>query len=321
MARAGSPVFLQSKEIIGDDEQYAATMALLANAVGVPARVSLDGTVEANGSVYGRDVRADVELDLVPYGWVTLPASQFTGTKQPTLRAGDRPAAASAGQGRAAAEERAPRRSPSATQSNAVSRGSQRPAGQGFAHPRRSCSCCSVTPGCRCWSWPSRSPRWSARKTLRRRRRRGAGPPAARVAGAWRELLDLGRDLGMTRGRARRHAGNRPPRPSETASRRLRRSRWRLTPRCSARRTRMTRPRSGSGSSWTQARRDATANFARWRRAWVAVNPASLWAWLASSGRPGDALRAVGSAVGNAAPRTAPHGARAHRALAGGRHR
>ena len=78
--------FLQSKEIVGDDEQYAAAMALLANAVGVPARVSLDGTVEANGSVYGRDVRADIELDLVPYGWVTLPASQFTGTRQPTLR-------------------------------------------------------------------------------------------------------------------------------------------------------------------------------------------------------------------------------------------
>ena len=38
--------FLEGKQIIGDDEQYAATMALLANAVGVPARVSLDGTVE-----------------------------------------------------------------------------------------------------------------------------------------------------------------------------------------------------------------------------------------------------------------------------------
>ena len=37
-------------------------MALLANAVGVPARVSLDGTVEADGAIYGKDVRADVEL-------------------------------------------------------------------------------------------------------------------------------------------------------------------------------------------------------------------------------------------------------------------
>ncbi len=78
--------FLEGKQIIGDDEQYAASMALLANAVGVPARISLDGTVEANGTVYGRDVRADVELDTAEYGWATLPASQFTGTKSPQLQ-------------------------------------------------------------------------------------------------------------------------------------------------------------------------------------------------------------------------------------------
>ena len=78
--------FLESKQIVGDDEQYAATMALLANAVGVPARVSLDGTVQANGAVYGKDVRADIELDLEQYGWVTLPYNLFTGTENPTLQ-------------------------------------------------------------------------------------------------------------------------------------------------------------------------------------------------------------------------------------------
>src|SRR6202020_2985666 len=36
-----------------------------------------------------------------------------------------------------------------------------------------------------------------ALKAARRRRRRSTGPPAARVAGAWRELVDLGRDLGI----------------------------------------------------------------------------------------------------------------------------
>ena len=81
-------------------------MALLANAVGVPARVSLDGTVEANGTVYGKDVRADVELDTAEYGWVTLPASQFTGTKSPELQAAEGHAAAPAGQGRAAPARR-----------------------------------------------------------------------------------------------------------------------------------------------------------------------------------------------------------------------
>ncbi len=74
--------FLQSPQIIGDGEQYAATMALLANALGVPARVVLDGTVEPGGAVYGKDVRADIELHLAQYGWVSLPSAMFTGTKK-----------------------------------------------------------------------------------------------------------------------------------------------------------------------------------------------------------------------------------------------
>ena len=309
--------FLQSKEIVGDDEQYAAAMALLANAVGVPARVSLDGTVEANGSVYGRDVRADIELDLVPYGWVTLPASQFTGTRQPTLRQEIVPPQPQP------AKVVPPRKNSAAPaalgdESNAVSRGSQGAAGQGFHIPGIVLLLLRYA-GLPLLVMAVAVTALVGAKTLRRRRRRGAGPPAARVAGAWRELLDLGRDLGMT---PAAHATRReqaaqaerdgfpeavqvavaadaavfgPADPDDATAERV----WKLV---------------------DQTRRDATANFARWRRAWVAVNPASLWAWLASSGRPGDALRAVGSAVGNAAPRTAPHGARARRALAGGRH-
>lgn len=38
-----------------------------------------------------------------------------------------------------------------------------------------------------------------AAKAARRRHRRRRGPPAARAAAAWRELLDLGRDLGIER--------------------------------------------------------------------------------------------------------------------------
>jgi hypothetical protein len=155
---------LESKEIIGDDEQYAATMALLANAVGVPARVSLDGTVEADGTVYGKDVRADVELQLNGYGWVTLPASAFTGTKHPELKQQVKPPAQPVK----------------------------------VVPPRRADVIELATDvGIPVLVLAAIAGTLVGAKALRRRRRRGTGPPAARVAGAWRELVDFGRDLGV----------------------------------------------------------------------------------------------------------------------------
>src|SRR6185437_6801595 len=187
--------FLEGKQIIGDDEQYAATMALLASAVGVPARVSLDGTVEADGTVYGKDVRADVELDTAEYGWVTLPASQFTGTKSPQLqtqkvtpppqpvkvvppRRGDAAPVAAA------------------NSSSAVSRTTPPPAGSGFAIPAVVLMLLKYA-GTPLLAVLATGAALVALKAVRRRRRRTAGPPSARVAAAWRELADLGLDLGI----------------------------------------------------------------------------------------------------------------------------
>ena len=75
--------FLNGSRIVGDDEQYAAAMALLANRIGVPARVVLGATVE-HGKVYGRDVRAWVEL-LGSDGrtWYTFDRDRFTPTDPP----------------------------------------------------------------------------------------------------------------------------------------------------------------------------------------------------------------------------------------------
>ena len=227
--------FLEGKEIIGDDEQYAATMALLANAVGVPARVSLDGTVEANGTVYGKDVRADVELDTAEYGWVTLPASQFTGTKSPELqeqkvtpppqpvkvvppRRGDAAPVAAA------------------NESSAVSRTAPPPSTSGFAIPPMVLLLLKYA-GTPLVAVVAAGLLLIALKTVRRRRRRATGPPSARVAGAWRELVDLGRDLGIAaagpaaraRSSPRRPAGSSPRTPRSTACGRRGPSRWRPT--------------------------------------------------------------------------------------------
>ncbi|MDM7853762.1 transglutaminase-like domain-containing protein [Cellulomonas alba] len=96
---------LGSDVMVGDGEQYASAMALMARAMGLPARVVL-GFVPGSGTpsdkaagstsdgkaasgavaVKGRDVQAWVEVDFVGYGWVpfdaTPPAQQTPQQQQ-----------------------------------------------------------------------------------------------------------------------------------------------------------------------------------------------------------------------------------------------
>ncbi len=78
---AGSP--LVGKFFVGDDEQFASTLALMANAVGVPARVVLGASVPKSGIVVGQDVHAWVEVELNGFGWVDVPPSLFLATQPP----------------------------------------------------------------------------------------------------------------------------------------------------------------------------------------------------------------------------------------------
>ena len=287
--------FLEGKQIIGDDEQYAAAMALLADAVGVPARVSLDGTVPPGGAVYGKDVRADVELDTAQYGWATLPASQFTGTKSPQLQ-----------QQKISPPPQPvqvvpPRRSDAlpvavANASGSVSRTATAPPGGGFALPAIVVTLLTYA-GTPLLAIVAVAAALILLKLARRRRRRATGPPSARVAGAWRELVDLGRDLGITAGTGGQAPTRRefaahaeehglptagavaaaadaavfgPAEPDDTAAAGV----WQLV---------------------AAARKAATASLPLRRRAWVAVNPASLWAAPAST--TGFSLRHIASLV------------------------
>ena len=75
--------FVGGDQIAGDDEQFAATMALLANQVGVPARVVLGAKIPDNGVVRGKDVHAWVELRVADGTWRTLPTDQFMDRNHP----------------------------------------------------------------------------------------------------------------------------------------------------------------------------------------------------------------------------------------------
>ncbi len=285
--------FLEGKQIIGDDEQYAATMALLANAVGVPARVSLDGTVEADGTVYGKDVRADVELDTAEYGWVTLPASQFTGTKSPELQTQKvtpppQPV-----------KVVPPRRSDAApvaaaNSSSAVSRTAPPPSDVRVRHPRDRVHPAEVRGDA---AARPRGGRRRARSRSRRRAAAGGVPPgrrrrgwrvpgaslstsavtwASRAAGASasaptrREFAAHAEEHGLTEARAVAVAADAavfgPADPDDAAVAAV----WQLV---------------------AAARRAATSGLPLRRRLWVAVNPVSLWASRATLERLRDAVR------------------------------
>jgi hypothetical protein len=79
--------FLNDKQPVGDDEQYAAAFALLANQVGVPARVILGAEPEADGTVKGRDVHTWVSVHLSDGTWQSIPRAAFM---PPTTKAPDK---------------------------------------------------------------------------------------------------------------------------------------------------------------------------------------------------------------------------------------
>ncbi|MCF6378925.1 DUF3488 and transglutaminase-like domain-containing protein [Nocardioides KLBMP 9356] len=78
-----SDEFVNAPQIVGNDEQYAATMALIANQIGVPARVVLGAVVPASGVVTGADVSAWVELRAADGSWRTLPTEAFMSLTPP----------------------------------------------------------------------------------------------------------------------------------------------------------------------------------------------------------------------------------------------
>ncbi|HEY0640709.1 MAG TPA: transglutaminase-like domain-containing protein, partial [Pseudonocardiaceae bacterium] len=70
--------FVNARRPVGDDEQYAAAFALVANNLGVPARVVLGATPGPGGVVRGQDVHPFVEVHLSDGRWAAVPHTEFT---------------------------------------------------------------------------------------------------------------------------------------------------------------------------------------------------------------------------------------------------
>ncbi|WP_116112922.1 transglutaminase-like domain-containing protein [Austwickia chelonae] len=67
---------LGATEPAGDDEQYASAAALMANSLGLPARVVVGGVPDSSGVLRGREVRAWIEV-AVENAWVQLGPDQI----------------------------------------------------------------------------------------------------------------------------------------------------------------------------------------------------------------------------------------------------
>jgi len=176
--------FLLARRPVGNDEQYAAAMAMMANRVGVPARVVVGAVVPRDGKVRGEDVHAWVELRVSDGSWRTLPTEEFMGDEPPrrNLLPAPRPRVPPA----AVAEPVEPVTPPE------VAREQQ---ARDDAEAEQRSLVLRVLPWLVVLLLTLVLP---VAKLLRRTVRRRRGRPSDRVAGAWAELVDHARDLGMS---------------------------------------------------------------------------------------------------------------------------
>ena len=188
--------------IVGNYEQYAATLALMARNVGIPARVVLGFVPKGSGTVdvHGRDTQAWVEVNLAGIGWVTIDATpdenKALTDKPPVKRKVPNldvqpPPPTSVPQADANAvsqldkndEKKADKKKDDAPK--AKKRGLSTPvlvasAAVGGPVALGLLAAAGIV----------------LAKSRRRRRRLRRGPPAERIAGSWREVVDRARDLG-----------------------------------------------------------------------------------------------------------------------------
>jgi hypothetical protein len=174
--------FLGAPYVVGDDEQYAAAMALLANAAGVPARVAVGAVLPEDHVIKGKDIQAWVELRVADGSWRVLPREQFTGTQDPPRTYVPSknllpPKPKKQDQVQNQPHIKKQQKKKQQQKQEAVKRGWVK-----AVLPILFLLLLLLTVPLLKW--------------IRRRRRRRSGTPADRIAGAWSELLDNARDMG-----------------------------------------------------------------------------------------------------------------------------
>jgi hypothetical protein len=191
--------FVNAPLMVGNDEQYAAVMALMANQVGVPARVVFGAVLPEGGLVHGRDVQAWVELRVADGSWRTLPTEDFMGTEKPADQQPQTEQQLSGLVIPPPAQVPPPSSLDEQTDAEITPRKVRRD--EDAATPNEGLPgwvrAVLVYAGGPLLALLLVAASVLGTKALRRRRRRTAGSASGRIAGAWRELVDHARDLGV----------------------------------------------------------------------------------------------------------------------------
>ncbi|HEY1486876.1 MAG TPA: transglutaminase-like domain-containing protein, partial [Micromonosporaceae bacterium] len=191
--------FVNGPQPVGDDEQYAAVYALVANDLGIPARVVFGARPEPGGTVRGADIHAWVEVHVADGSWVPIPESQFMPDQSrkpdqqppqetqnvkaavvPPPNAIHKPTSITDDQSNQTVTPPRPPRKPSL-----LARVWEVLAPVLIWAGPPILVVIVLAVGLLGWKW------------RRRRRRRTNGSTANRYAGGWRELVDLARDAGV----------------------------------------------------------------------------------------------------------------------------
>jgi hypothetical protein len=201
--------FLNSPQIVGNDEQYAAALSLMANELGMPARVVLGAQPETSGVVKGRDVHSWVEVHLGDGSWHAILPSAFM---PPTSKHPNRLPPQSQSQKSASVVPPPNATHPPSTIDSAAADSSSLRSNANRKHPAGAVHVPKFLITAARWLLPPLIVLGAicgaivAVKSRRRSRRRSHGAPPARIARGWTEIVDLARDLGtvVPRGRTRR---------------------------------------------------------------------------------------------------------------------
>lgn len=190
--------FLAGQQPVGDDEQYAATFALMANDLGLPARVVLGAVPEPGGAVKGQDIHAWVEVHVADGRWVDVSQKLFMPNvdKKPLPQQQQKPQKASSS---IVPPPQAARPPNAETSGQAQAITARAPKGRNRSHFHLP-------------AWLVHALRLlgppvtviaalvllvTGLKARRRRVRRTRGSPTHRLARGWSEVLDHARDLGI----------------------------------------------------------------------------------------------------------------------------
>ena len=195
--------FVLATPTVGNDEQYAAAMALMANRLRVPARVVVGAVLPESGVVQGKDVEAWVELRGADGRWRTLATDRFLGSRPPPRGPATDPETGRPPE-RIFPEQTPDDVSPPKPETQPEPESEPEPEEEPEEEPEGD----SADPdsdeagGGSLWRWllavlvlglPGLVP---GAKWWRRRRRLSAERVSRRYAGAWAELVDQARDLG-----------------------------------------------------------------------------------------------------------------------------